>query len=309
MKLFSLVFIVLNILLVADEVSVFGAGDLELSNPYGLTSSEKVILNNKKNLTKFDRKIDDTRSNIDLLNERIDGLESVFQGDSLKLNSSMIGLSDLKTEQESTQLYVEEISSIQKEQLTELNNFKNELLRINKAFKSLVKEVDKNYVTKKQFDELVIFINNEFKKHEQALKKREVKQVKKKQSKKKKSSKPNVELLADAKVLFKKDYFTKAIPIFEYLVQANYKPAESNFYLGEIWFYRKKYKDAIQYFKKSMTLYDKAEYIPALLLHSAISFEKLNDLDNAINFYGTLVDVYSQSKEAQEAQKNLEKIK
>ena len=122
-------------------------------------------------------------------------------------------------------------------------------------------------------------------------------------------NKPNIELLQEAKELFKKDYFTKAIPIFKYLITKQYKPAESNFYLGEIWFHRKKYKDAIHHFKTSMMLYDKAKYIPKLLLHSAIAFEKINDLDNSANFYGTLIDVYPQTQEAKQAQINLENIK
>ena len=35
--------------LTANEVSVFGAGDLDSKNPYGLNSAEKNILKNKKN--------------------------------------------------------------------------------------------------------------------------------------------------------------------------------------------------------------------------------------------------------------------
>ena len=44
MKLFSLTFLFSTSILFSQEVSVFGAGDLESSNPYGLTSSERVIL-------------------------------------------------------------------------------------------------------------------------------------------------------------------------------------------------------------------------------------------------------------------------
>lgn len=57
-----------------------------------------------------------------------------------------------------------------------------------------------------------------------------------------------------------------------------------------------------------MMLYDEAQYIPKLLLHSAISFEKTKDKDNAINFYGTLVDAYPETEEAKVAQKNLKKL-
>ena len=118
----------------------------------------------------------------------------------------------------------------------------------------------------------------------------------------------NAELLEKAKDLFTKDYFTPAIPIFEDLIAKNYKPAESNFYLGEIWYYRKRYNDAINYFKKSALLYDKASYMPKLLLHSAISFENIKDLENAASFYSTLINVYPNSTEAQTANKNLSNL-
>jgi TolA-binding protein len=94
----------------------------------------------------------------------------------------------------------------------------------------------------------------------------------------------------------------------ESLIKENYRPAECNFYIGEIWFHRKKYNNAIGYFKTSMTLYDQANYIPLLLFHSAVSFEKLEDIDNAINFYETLIDVYPDKEESKYAKKNLLKL-
>ncbi len=309
MKLLSLILFVASGVLFAQEVSVFGAGDLESPAPYGLTSFEKVTLKNKNNLNKFDRKIDDTRSNLEILSERIEGLESIVDGDSRKLNSNVLKLNkvsqDVKIQNSSLEetkdatLYntnnieelknnFEEYSKIQNDNIELLQNKIDELT-------VLLNNINKNYVSKKRFDELVTFIN-----------KQSSKKSKKISSKRKKQfDKPKKELLADAKALFKKDYFTNAIPIFTYLIEKKYRPAESNFYLGEIWFHRKKYKDAIHHFKTSMILYDKAKYIPKLLLHSAISFEKINDLDNAANFYGTLIDVYPETKEAKKAQRNL----
>lgn len=115
-------------------------------------------------------------------------------------------------------------------------------------------------------------------------------------------------MMDEAVRLFKKDYFTKAIPMFEQLVASNYKPAANNYYLGEIWYYRKKYDDAIRHFKTSAMLYDKASYMPKLLLHSAIAFEKTKDFSNAANFYSTLIDIYPDSTEAKTATKNLSNI-
>ena len=114
--------------------------------------------------------------------------------------------------------------------------------------------------------------------------------------------------MIEARLLFKKEYFTKTIHILNYLLKSNYRPAESNYLLGEISYYRKKYKDAISYFKTSAILYDKAKYMPKLLLHSAISFEKTNDLSNATSFYNTIIDVYPASNEAKSASKNLSLI-
>jgi TolA-binding protein len=124
---------------------------------------------------------------------------------------------------------------------------------------------------------------------------------------KKLSADEKASTLKEAKRLFKIDYFTKAIPMFEELISLNYKPAESNFYLGQIWYYRKKYESAIDYYKKSAMLYDKAEWMPTLLFHSAISFEKIGDFKNSASFYETLINVYPHSNEAKKADKNLSK--
>ena len=160
----------------------------------------------------------------------------------------------------------------------------------------LLNKINSNYISKKEFDELVDFVN------------KSKKNTKKVVLKKKSNNISNKDSLALAIKLFNKNYLTKSKPIFEKLVKNKYKPAQCNYYLGEIYFFKKKYKTAIHHFKTSMMLYDEASYIPKLLLHSAISFEKINDKDNAINFYGTLVDAYSETKEAKIAQKNLKNL-
>ena len=304
MKLIGFILFI-NLLLFSKEVSVFSAGDLESSNPYGLTSSEKVILKNKNNLTKFDRKIDDTRSNIEQIRERIDGIESVIDGDSVKLNSTSKELKHLSTQYNAAQVNFREFEALEKQNISSLTDdidkLKVDVSNLHETLQKLIEQISKDYVSKQQFDELVIFINKQFtKQNKKVTKTASVKKIKYNKSKK--------ELIEEGRVLFKKDYFSKAIPLFKYLIKEKYRPAESSFYLGEIWFYRKKYKDAIHYFKNSMMLYDKAKYIPQLLLHSAVSFEKTNDLDNAANFYGTLIDVYPNTQQAQDAKINLAKI-
>ncbi len=306
----------------ADEVSAFGAGDLNSKNPYGLNSAEKNILKNKKTLGNIDSKVKDVKLTVESINERIDGLESIYEGDSQKLNESVLKLNEIikKVEENSTlteknssdikdlKNITSQILSIQEEYSKNITNLKDVLSKLSNT----VNKINKNYISENEFkSNMKQFITRtEF----EALKKSLDTKVSNKSIVKNKTKKVSLStdkkaMMNEAIRLFKKDYFTKAIPIFEELIVANYKPAENNFYLGEIWYHRKKYNDAIKHFKTSAMLYDKASYMPKLLLHSAISFEKIKDFSNAANFYSSLIDIYPESKEAKIATKNLSNIK
>ena len=293
------------------ETSMFGAGDLESSNPYGLTKTEEVIVKNKKIVKNNEKKLKKTNTQLQDLSERVDGVESLLEGESLKLNKVYISLSKhvetLKLYQDNTSIDInknsEIVANMQLAIDSDMQKLKSQIERNDKNLKTIKKSFDKivklvndingQYVTKKEFNKLISLLDNKSVKKSSTSKETTVKKKSKK------------ERLAEAKRLFKKDYFTKALPIFEDLISKNYRPAESSFYVGEIKFYRKKYKEALHYFKNSMTLYDKAKYLPKLLLHSAISFDKLGDTENAQNFYSTIVDIYPDSIEAKEASKKI----
>lgn len=324
MKIFITFFIFITSLATANEVSVFGAGDLNSTKPYGLNSTEKYILKNKKELGNIDSKVKNVKFTLESINERIDGLESIYEGQSQTLNDTVLKFNDvIKKLDETSNLSVKNSTDVAdlKNVSTQILNMQEEISSENKKnldilkdtikkLTSVVNTINSKYVSDselksnmKQFITIAEF---------NAFKKSLIKTQKKKQITAKKNKKLTADekksMLTEAKKLFKKDYFTKAIPLFETLVEQNYKPAESNFYLGEIWYYRKRYKDAISYFKKSAVLYDKASWMPKLLLHSAISFENVKDYENATSFYSTLVDVYPDSEEAKIATKNLSKI-
>lgn len=322
--------ILLSTLSYANEVSVFGAGNLDSANPYGLTKSEQRILKNKNELGSIDSKVKTVKSNMDSISERIDGLESIYEGDSQKLNSVVLTLTKLLNDFESNQNLtdknsedvkelknsIEQLNILQKnisdENIKNLNNLKLAI----KELTNKINNVDSNYISEKDFkknmDQFVTLKEFEALKKSLNIKSSKKTQpeisVKSDNSEKISSTEDKSSVLEEAKKLFKIDYFTKAIPMFEGLITANYKPAESNYYLGEIWYYRKEYDKAISYFKKSAMLYDKAEWMPKLLLHSAISFEKTGDFKNAASFYETLMTVYPESKEAKSADKNLSKL-
>ncbi|PHO09399.1 hypothetical protein CPG37_08965 [Malaciobacter canalis] len=316
--------IMLSSLAFANEVSVFGAGDLNSNEPYGLNSTEKYILKNKNELGKIDTKFKGVKTTLETVSERIDGLESIYEGDSQKLNKTVITLNKIVKQ-------IEEIQNTTSKNKTDIENLKNvtnQLLTmqeeissenrknldtlkeaIDKLSKQLIK-INKEYVSfsemKKNMKQFVTV--EEFNAFKETLGKKTSVKTKSTTKTKKLSYAQKEEMLNEAKELFKKDYFTKAIPIFEELVELNFKPAESNYYLGEMWYYRDKFEKAIDYFKKSAVLYDKASWMPRLLLHSAISFENIKDYKNATKFYSTLIDVYPSSKEAKIATKNISKL-
>ncbi len=313
-------FLLLSTLAISEEVSVFGAGNLDSSKPYGLTTTEKYILKNKTELNTIDTKVKDVKNTIESVGQRIDGLESIYEGDSKKLNDAVLKLNDLVKKDEINTAEIEKIKAVTTQilQIQEENNknnnknFENLKLAISKL-ETLVNSINASYISDKEFkSNMEQFVTKE---EFEKIKKLVIKEEQPKASNKENSklsnedlSLSNAQLLEKAKDLFAKDYFTPAIPIFEDLIAKNYKPAESNFYLGEIWYYRKQYNDAIASFKKSALLYDKASYMPKLLLHSAISFENIKDLENAASFYTTLINVYPNSTEAQTANKNLSNL-
>jgi len=108
--------------------------------------------------------------------------------------------------------------------------------------------------------------------------------------------------------LFVKQRYDEAEKRFKITDTKGYKPAASNYYLGEISYYTKKYEDAIFYYKKSASLYDQASYIDVLLLHTAISLEKTGDKAQAKTFYKSIIDNYPGKKSAKIAKKRLKKL-
>lgn len=299
----------------ANEVSAFGAGDLNSKNPYGLSSAEKNILKNKKTLGNIDSKVKDVSFSLESINERIDGLESIYEGDSQKLNESVLKLNDIVKKIEENSTLTEKHSSDIEQILSMQEAFAKNIANLKKAVSKLsstVNTINKNYISEKEFkSNMNQFITRaEFNALKNSLGVKTSKKTTVKANKKKISSSTDKKsTMNEAIRLYKKQWYTKAIPMFEELIALNYKPATNNYYLGEIWYNRKKYDNAISHFKTSAMLYDKASYMPTLLLHSAISFEKTKDFSNAANFYSSLIDIYPDSKEAKTATKNLSNIK
>lgn len=122
------------------------------------------------------------------------------------------------------------------------------------------------------------------------------------------SSKSNATLYSEGVRHFVKHRYAEAKKRFSITDTKGYKPAASNYYLGEIAYYTKQYDDAIFYYKKSAGLYDKASYIDTLLLHTAISLDKTGNKQQAKVFYQNIIENYPGKKTAKIAKERMKKL-
>ncbi|MDK2091138.1 tetratricopeptide repeat protein [Aliarcobacter butzleri] len=313
MKKYLPLLLVVTSLTVAEEVSVYG----DSSASYNLTSTEKHILKTQASVSNLSSKLDEINSLVNSINSRLNGLESTYEGDSARLNSKLNELqrngvsSDLGSNNDST-ANQSDLNAL-KAALTKLTALVN---KINSEYVSST-ELEKNmqqFVTREEFEAV---------KKAMGVKTSSVAPTKTTETKSAsiddsssstvsigevKTAEDKAKLMSEAKKDYDAKAYTTAIPKYEKLIEVNYKPAENNFYLGEMWYKRKKYDTAISHFKKSAMLNDKAAYMPTLLLHSAISFENVKDKENAKSFYGTLIELYPNSSEAKEAKNKLSKL-
>ena len=281
----------------AAEPSAFGAGDLSAANPYGLTPNEKVILQTKDTLKKVAINTKFQANELDSLRERIDGIQSIVENLSIKFHNNKINLQKLKEE---NQVNINNIHEFQSRLGEEIHANTQEIEKLKAMILELSEVVDKinaAYVTKDEFNTLVKDVNS--------FKTLVAKEMKSKRSSVKSSKISSAALYNQAKAYFDKKYYTKAIQDYKELIKRKYKPAYAHYMIGEMNFKRKNYAEAISYFKKSASLYDKASYMPKLMLHTAIAMDKTGDKKHAKAFYNALVAKYPQSKEAKEAKKYL----
>lgn len=254
-KIIFLGLLVLSTFLSAYEPSVYGAGDIDSASPYGLTKTEKAVLENKKTIQMLYNKITEQQ-------RKIDGLTTIIEGQNREVF-------ELK-EQLASQQSMTSSSSMDD------NGTYSLLLELGQT----IDNINNTYVTR---DEL-----------KKALA----------------GSRPSSPSLGSPVGSNSADTYRKGVQFFgkrnyqaakehfEQTVADNYKPAASNYYLGEIAYYTHNYEDAVAYFKQSSTLYDKASYMDVLYLHTAISLDKTGKKDQAQAFYQYVIDNYPNNKSA-----------
>ena len=216
-------------------------------------------------------------------NERIDGLTTIIEGLSASIH-------------EMQQSRGANASSM------ETNDSSNTALL--KKLAAMIDEINANYVSK---EELQNALGNKSQATSQSARHTTTTTTVKTESETI-EGKSNATLYSEAVRYFVKKRYDEAEKRFTITDTQGYKPAASNYYLGEIAYYTKKYEDAIFYFKKSAGLYDKASYIDTLLLHTAVSLENTGDKGHAKAFYENIIENYKGKKTAKIAKERLKKL-
>lgn len=218
------------------------------------------------------------RQQIAQQNERIDGLTTIIEGLSASINELQLAKNDTAANSGSAE---------------------NDVLL--KKLAGMIDEINQNYVSKQELQRTL-------------GKSQVVPAVEKPMKVSQQSTEEGLDSQSSATLYnegvrhFVKKQYAEAQKRFSLADSKGYKPAASNYYLGEIAYYTNKYEDAIFYFKKSAGLYDKATYIDTLLLHTAISLEKTGDKGQAKIFYENIIENYAGKKTAQIAKQRLNKL-
>jgi len=301
--IFATIAICLPYTLLVAEPSAFGAGNINNPNPYGLTSSEEVLLQNKKHLRKVEVKTNNQANEVDSLRERIDGIQGIIESVSASSRKNKLSIKELKKKNEEN---LKNSSEFDKRFTESVEVNTKEIQKINLILVEMSKLLDNintTYVTKDEFNALVNDLNK-FK----TLVSKELKN-KSKPEKSKLDSMANGDVATKAKAYYNKKLYTKALEYYKHLIKKKYKPARAHYMVAEIYYHRKDYANAIAYFKKSASLYSKANYMPVLMLHTAISMDRTGDKKNAKTFYNAVISKYPLSDEAKIADKKLSSIK
>ena len=293
-----------------SEPSAFSAGDLSVSEPYGLTPNEKLLLKNIDTVKHLRRDKNVINSDVDQLKSDLEGFRSVMNG----LTQSKHKTDKLLKKMLETQDALE-VSSLEHKNslstldsnvtaLISLQNKNYEKIKANfKSFDERLSLLENNYVSKKSFDALQLeltqfrtLITNEFKKLNGSSTKK---------SDKKPEEKSVEAIYQEGRVALKAKKYKTAATRFMRSIELKHKPASSHFYAGEAYYYQKRYSKAVSFYKESYSRYKKGRYNARLFLHMGISLDKLGKKSKAKTIFKTLIKKYPKSSYAKQAKKYL----
>ncbi len=297
----------LPIAALSSEPSAFGSSDFSSgtssSSSYSNTVSvsDKKPQNNQRTATINESISSSSKADLSNVSEQYEGMRSVMDSYATKIAKQDEKMRQLEEENKKLREYVEESRKIQIENQDKIKVVVGEL-------GTLIDSINKNYVPKDKFDQLANEVrggkgaSSKATTAPETTKKDATKETAPAPSKvisaKELSTKDSATLMKEADEYYDKKSYTEAQALYNELLNRNYKPAKVNFNLGEISFSQKSYTTAIEHYKSSIALFDKAAYTPTLLYHTGASFEKLGKTKEAQGFYKALKESYPDSSEA-----------
>lgn len=283
------------------------------------SGATKKDMRDLKDIADFTRSvISDFQNKIANLEQSVDGLKTVYEGISVTSRQDNLMLKAQIEKVENLQALVESYQVSQKPQVELIQNLKLQVEANTKNIEQMNQKIDK-------LSEAFLQANEEILKQIQVLSEQAValqnniqgiqnqpiiasiRESNSASAKQYNFSSNNTDNLKEAKNLIKQKRLDDAKEYFEYLIDQNFAVAESSYYLGEIYYVRKEYNDALPYYKTSASLDSKASYMPILLWHTAWSFKYLNDQENYKKFLQTLVALFPQSEQGRKAKDILNK--
>ncbi len=268
-KIIFIGFIGIFSLLYAYEPSVYGAGDIDSAEPYGLTATEKNVLENRKQVQFLTNRVAEQQN-------RIDGLTTIIEG----LNKQILELKELLVESQKP------------------NDDYNKTYSLLLNLGEMIDQINNNYVTQEDL-RMAMGGGNSMNGGNNTIQYRNRPIT---------NSTPSLDLsdvYREGVQLFSRKSYNAAQTRFEETLRQNYKAASSSYYLGEIAYYTNNYEDAIAYYKKSASLYDQASYMKILYLHTAIALSRTGEQEQAKGFFQYVIDHYPGTKAASIAKQNL----
>jgi len=311
--------LLLSISLSANEPSAFLAGDLTQEVPYGLTKNEQLIHEQKSSISSLKKQQRKIASRLEQMEQTVDGMRSLYEGVSEQVKNTKNSFSSLLGELQSqvsfnaetekkSQVLQKRIEALQQSlelYAGEQNSQVEQLKTLMRQMSGMIDSINGSYVENSRFNTLTNDFND-FKRLVSKELRSIADSVKEPEDL---SSRDNFALFEEAIKLRKQKDYRRAIKYYEHLIKNHFKPAASNYYIAESYYALGEYANAIGYFKISAKRYDKAAYMPTLLLHTAYSFHKTKDSKNAKIFYNALIAQFSGTSEAKEAKKLIKKLK
>lgn len=310
------------IFLFGEEPSAYKAGDLNSPNPYGLTSSEKKIIEQNKNIQNISTKLFDTAQSQSELRNEIDGIKSIMVGHSEKIKKF-----EQKIETDTNNsLSVQNLEKKFDDNLKLQNENYDKIMSTLSALASLIDDTRDTYISKEQ---LKAILGKNYKEISVSIKKSAsvldknislkatdekpvaIEDVPKETQKEIPPQSSATDLFKKGQQEFRENKLQEAKATLEELKAKDpvYKKAITEYYLGEIAYKNSAYKDALVHYQASVEADEKASYIPIILFRTGISLEKTGDKASAKKILNSLIKNYPDHYLVAPAKKRLSEIK